>query len=80
MIGIEPGATRTRSDTLNPCEVDIAEVTSRVTKLSLSVSKLPRLLSSTMATSFSTPLLGTAIAAQRPRVISWIVASMSSGE
>ncbi|CFS35981.1 Uncharacterised protein [Mycobacterium tuberculosis] len=55
-------------------------MTSRVTKLSLSVSKLPRLLSSTMATSFSTPLLGTAIAAQRPRVISWIVASMSSGE
>ncbi len=23
LIGIEPGATRTRSDTLNPCEVDI---------------------------------------------------------
>jgi hypothetical protein len=30
-IGIDPGATRTRSATLRPCEFEIAEVTSRLT-------------------------------------------------
>ena len=41
---------------------------------------LARFLSSAMATSFSIPSSGTDIATQRPRVIIWIVASMSSGE
>ena len=76
-------ATRTRSATLRPCDFDIAEVTSRLTTPSLSIAsswESPRFLSSMMATSFSTPSSGTAIAAQRLRVTSWIVASMSSGE
>ena len=31
VIGIEPGGTRTRSATLNPCDVEIAAVTSPLT-------------------------------------------------
>ncbi len=82
VIGIEPGDTRTRSATLRPCELDIAEVTSRLTMASLSLASSwdsPRFFSSMMATSFSVRSSGTDIAAHRPRVISWIVASMSSG-
>ena len=59
-------------------------MTSRLMAPSLSIassSESPRFLSSMMATSFSMlRSSGTDIAAQRLRVISWIVASMSSGE
>jgi hypothetical protein len=77
VIGIEPGATTTRSATLRPCEFDTAEVTSRLTATSLSVAsswESPRFLNSMMARSFSVLSSGTAIAAQRLRVISWTVA------
>ncbi|CNH91245.1 Uncharacterised protein [Mycobacterium tuberculosis] len=39
----------------------------------------PRFLTSMMVTSFSVLFCGTDIAATRPRVIAWTVASMSSG-
>lgn len=68
MIGIEPGETSTRSATLNPCDFEIAEVTSRFTKPSRSAassSDSSFFLSSIMATSFSAPCSETAIAAQR---------------
>ena len=48
--------------------------------LASSVGAPARFLSSMMATSFSVSSSGTEIAAQRPPVMSWIVASMSSGE
>ena len=38
VIGIEPGATRTRSATLSPCDFEIAEVTSRLTTSHLSAA------------------------------------------
>ncbi|COZ53151.1 Uncharacterised protein [Mycobacterium tuberculosis] len=82
MMGIEPGDTRTRSATRRLCDFDIAEVTSRFTERSLSMTSsavLPRRLNSMIATSCSVMSSGTAIAAARPPVISWIVASMSSG-
>lgn len=82
MMGIEPGDTRTRSDTRRLCDFEIAEMTSRFTDRSLSMDsslEVPRLFSSMIATSCSVRSSGTAIAATRPPVISWIVASMSSG-
>ncbi|COW99225.1 Uncharacterised protein [Mycobacterium tuberculosis] len=72
VIGIEPGETSTRSATLNPCDFEIAEVTSRFTKPSRSAassSDSSFFLSSIMATSFSAPCSETAIAAQRPGLI-----------
>jgi hypothetical protein len=75
-MGIEPGGSRTRSATARPCEFDIAEVTSLLMTPNLCItssSDSPRFLSSMMATSCSVPSSGTAIAAQRPRVICWIV-------
>lgn len=83
MIGIEPCSTNTTSATLRPCEAEIAEVTSFLTLASFRIRSsrvASPFLSSAMATSFSVPSSGTASATQRPRVISWIVASMSSGE
>ncbi len=56
--GIEPGCTRTRSATLRPCDFDIAAVISRLTAPILCAaasSDSSRFLSSTMATSCSTP-------------------------
>ena len=82
VIGIEPGGTSTRSATRTLCDFYIAEATSRLTvrsRVSASSSEPPRFLSSTIATSRSVRSSGIEIAATRPPVISWIVASMSSG-
>lgn len=38
VMGIEPGATRTRSATLRPCELDKADVTSRLIAPSLAIA------------------------------------------
>ncbi len=61
----------------------IADVTSRLTAVSWSAGvsgASTRFLTSMMTTSFSVEPSGTAMAAHRLRLISWIVASMSSGE
>ena len=58
VMGIAPGDTITRSDTVKPCEVDMAAVTSRLTTPSLSATsslEAPRRLTSMMVTSFSPP-------------------------
>ena len=81
-MGIEPGATTTRSATLSPCTLDIAEVTLRLTtsRSSLASPLDARFLTSMMATTFSVSSSETEIAAQRPGEMVWIVASRSSGE
>jgi hypothetical protein len=82
VVGIDPASTSTRSPIFRPCALDIAEVTSFFTSLSQRVASSVeslRFLSSMMVTSCSVLFTGTDIAATRPRVISWTVASMSSG-